>query len=211
MAETPKAEAKRLIAASGLNQGELASLLTKVLGRKVENYTISRMTAGKRDVSADEMDALRAIVAERAGPPGVREPAATFRPAYRLTETAQVVPLYAATGTAGLRLGEANMIGVVPVHPAQQGARDPFAVVIPDNRLADRLTRGDNAYCVRGRPPLKDQLCLVERTDGSQLAWFYDREDGQTLFVRQNAPKKVEGIPLREVAAVYLIVGATFG
>lgn len=209
-----QAEASRLIAASGLNQTALASELTRRLGRPIKHYTLSRIVAGERKrVEADVMDALRAIVAgEPATPLGQPLQASPFRHPPRLTDTALVVPLFSgAAGQAGVRLGEEYMVGVVPLHPAQMHAAEPFAFVAPDNRLAPRINRGEVVYVLRGRPPsYPSQLCLVEKRDGEAQPWFFEAEDANTLTVSQSNPKRVEHLALRDIAAVYLIVGITF-
>lgn len=211
---TDQAEASRLIAASGLNQTTLAEELTRRLGRPIKHYMLSRIVAGGRKrVEADVMDALRAIVAgEPANSPGGSTAQTTFRHPVRLTDTALVVPLFGgAAGQPGVRLGEEYMVGVVPLHPAQMHAAEPFAFVAPDARLSPRINRGEIVYVLRGRPPsYPSQLCLVEKTGGEAQAWFFEGEDANTLTVSQSNPKRTEHIPLRDVAAVYLIVGITF-
>lgn len=210
---TPKDEAARLIAASGLNQTELAAELTNRLKRTVKSYTVSRIVSGDRQPKADELDALRAIAGEPRAERGATQPSIAAR-VPRLTESAEVIPLYgAAAGPGGsLRLGEANLLGSVPVHPAQKGANEPFAFVVPDNRLADRLLKGEVAFALKHRQPFHGQMCLVEMKDGGALPYIYDREDDHTLFVRVKSPKVQElRVALKDVTAIHVIVGATFG
>lgn len=206
-------EARRLIAASGFNQTELADQLSQRLKRSIKGYTLSRIVSGERKrVEADIMDGLRGIVAgEETLPHNPSERAPHFLHAPRLTDTGVMIPLFGAVGLgADLRLGEGNMVGTVPLHPAQQGAVGPFAFVVPDNRLADRLMRGETAYALRGRHPTPGRMCLVELKEGEAQTWIYDGEDDNTLFLRQLQPTAKKAIAKRDIMALYPIVGVTF-
>lgn len=204
---TPTEEAQRLIAEARLNQGEIAAELSKALKRRVKSYTISRIVTGERQPKADELDALRAILDPKAAP------ALTVPRALKLTDSPELIPLFGTVAGPSpvLRLGEGNVVGVVPVHPAQKGAHEPFAFIVPDDRLADRLLRGEIGFALRNRWPQHGQMCLVEMTGGETFPYIYDRQDDQTLFLRVKKPKE-EGrtLPLRDVAGIHVIVGATF-
>lgn len=206
--ESSSEEAQRLIATSGRTQIEVAEALTRHLGRTLKHYTISRISSGERAPKADELDGLRTLYGQSADlqPPVSRVP--------RLTESPEMIPLYAATGgpRGNLRLGEDNIVGVTPIHPAQRGASEPFSFIVPDNRLANRLCRGETAHALRNRPPFPGQMCLVELSGGDAAAYIYDREDERTLFVRVLKPKEAPvSIPLVQVKAVHVIVAVTFG
>lgn len=195
-------EFARLIAASGRNQIEVADYLTRRLGRPVQNYAISRYANNQR-VPIDVMDAMRELEAQPADAPPVAVP---------LTDTSGVVPLFGYASAAGsvLRINEDQRVGVVPIHPAQQGSRSAFAFIVFGDSLSPRLSHGDLGYAIRGRTPLKGQPCLIELTSGETLVKLFEGQDENTLFARQLEPKKALSFPLRDVAAIHAVVGATF-
>lgn len=103
-------------------------------------------------------------------------------------------------------------MGVVPIHPAQRGSHEPISFVVPDNRLADRLLRGETGYALRNRFPLQGQMCLVEHTDGSTLPYIFEREDERTYYLKVKKPdEKTITLAKDQALAVHVIVGATFG
>lgn len=200
-------EFEELLAASGRNQTETAAVLTRKLGRKIENYQISRWAHGKVKVGVDVMDAMRDLVADKA--PGVAEGSLVFN-----QETADTVPLFGYVGGPGvaLRLTEEQRVGVAPTHPAQRGSRSAFAFIHFGEALGDRLSVGDIAYAVRNRSPRKGQLCVVEMINGEARPAIFEGADERTLFTTQLAPRReTTSTPMREVAAIHAIVGVTFG
>lgn len=197
-------EAAELIAASGRSYAEIAAYLTRELGREVKHYQVGRMKTGPRQVVSDEMDALRRLAAQPADSP-------EFSP--RLTPSGEAVPLYGTKGgTGGLRLAEEYRVGIAPIHPAQRGSLSAFAFIQPDDKFGDRLRRGDIGYAIRNQAPVAGEACLIEPKTGDAFAREYLREDDNTLFVAELSPKRAEvKIPRREIAALYVVVGATFG
>lgn len=204
-----KDEAQRLIAASGRSQGEIAADLSARLGRDIRNHTVSRIASGGREPKADELDALRALYGREGAT--ISAPPATVA---RLTGSAETVPLYVVKGGVGgsLRLSEEHMVGVAPIHPSQRGSIEPFAFIMPDDRLADRIQRGDIAYVQRNRPPVNEgEFCLVEFNDGRFEPWCFGHVDEQTLFVSASKGKMKKTIALRDVVVIHRISGVTFG
>lgn len=202
-------EVRRLVEATGRTQQQVARDLSNRLGRKIGNEMVSRMVTGQRGVKADEMDALRELAKAPGSAAGnIAEPTQMFEQ--------DIVPLYGQASAAGeaLRLGAENQVGVAPIHPAQKGTRSPFAFFHYGDLVAPRLNHGDTGYAVRSRPPLKGQLCVIELADGNAFVRFYDGQDAATVFgtvLAKNSKDVKESFPLRDVAAIHAVVGATFG
>lgn len=187
-------------------------MLTAALKRPVKHYTVSRISTGERPPKADELDALRELLGTTDGRPLTPSTIAPRAP--KLTNDPQLIPLYGLAGSAPqtLRLGEGHIVGVVPVHPAQRGSHEPFAFIVPDNRLADRLLRGETAYALRNRPPLEGQMVAVEMASGEVLPHIFVREDERTYYLKVKKPEeKGVTIPRDQVIALHVIVGATYG
>lgn len=159
--------------------------------------------SGATKVPSDVMDAMRELAAQPEG----EIPAAP-----ELTETADVIPLFGYANAAGstLRLNEDQRVGVVPIHPAQRGSRSAFAFIVFGDSLTPRLSHGDTAYAIRGRPPINGRPVLIELANGEALVKIFDHIDDQTLFAKQLSPKKDLTYPLREVVAIHAVVGSTF-
>jgi hypothetical protein len=202
-------EIEQILETVGLTHAQAAEILTTKLGRPMKGYHIGRTIKGERQPAVDEMDALRELLLAQPPQPG---PARKVD-APLLTDTGERVPLYRAdhAGDNGLRLTEEFRVGVVPVHPAQRGSKSALAFVMNDETLGDRLRLGDIGYAIRGWPPVPGQPCLVERKDLDAVARIYEGRDGSTLFLSQLKPPKQMSMPLRDVAAVHVIVGSAFG
>ena len=190
---------------SGRNQRQMAEWLTLQLGRKIENYHVSRWLGDTTKIPLDVMDALRR------GEGFGENVLAPFVPP--LTETAEVVPLYAYSGAVGaaLRLVEAQRVGAAPIHPRQQGSKSAFAVVVTGDAFSPRLRHGDIAYAIRDMTPTKGEPCVVELQTGEALIRIFDGLDERTLFCSQLTPKKELNVPRRDVVGVHAIVGVSFG
>lgn len=207
--KTRNAEVDRLLTASGLTQQQAAAYLTRKLGRDFSHYHISRMASGERKVASDEMDALRDLVELPRG-----EAMANAGIDVALTDTGDLVPLFGFSNAAGavLRMNEDSRIGTVPIHPAQRGSRGAYAFVTFGVSVSPRLNHGETGYAVRNKPPFKDQLCVVTKSDGEVLVKYYDHQDDKTLFIYETFPKRQPlTIPLRDVLRIDAVVGATFG
>ena len=198
------AEIDSLLATSGRTQEDVAAYLSRRLGRDFQNYQISRMAAGTRKVSSDEMDALRELAAQ---------PAQATPAVHALVETTDVIPLFGYANGSGnvLRLDDEQRVGVVPIHPAQLGSRSAFAFIVFGDSMSERMNHGEVGYAIRGRPPFKGQPCVIEMASGEALVKIYEGQDEHTLFARQLSPKKTLSFHLKDVQAVHAVVGASFG
>lgn len=205
---TTAREVKALVKASDMTQQEVADFLTRSLGEAYDHYHVSRMGSGKRKVTTAEMDALRQLASSS---PGAKAAAGESIPP-TLTPTTDSVPLYGYANAAGasLRLNEDQRVGAVPIHPAQQGSRGAFAVIVFGDSMAERLNHGETAYAIRNLTPVKDKPCLIELKGGDTLVKMFVGMDEHTLFARQLNPKKDLSYPLRDVAALHRVVGSTF-
>lgn len=205
---TTAREVKSLIKAAGMTQQEVADYLTRSLGGSYDHYHVSRMASGNRKVTTGEMDALRELAAAKPDP---EKPSESVQ-LPTLTGTTASVPLYGYANAAGasLRLNEDQRVGAVPIHPAQQGSRGAFAVIVFGDSMAERLNHGETAYAIRNLTPVKDKPCLIEMKGGDTLIKMYVGMDEHTLFARQLHPKKDLSFPLRDVAALHRVVGSTF-
>lgn len=190
--------------ASKRTQAETAAYLTRRVGRDVTNYQVSRWAAGTTKVPVDIMDAMRELAAQPADLP----PAVT-----QLTESDDVVPLFGYANAAGstLRLNEDQRVGVVPAHPAQRGSRHAFAFIVFGDSVSPRLNHGEVGYGIRNQPPRKGQPVVVEFNNGDTLVKIFDSVDERTLFLSQLNPKKELTFPLKDIASLHSVVGATFG
>lgn len=197
-------EFETLLAASGRNQTDTASYLSRRLNRSIANYQVSRWAAGTTKIPVDVMDAMRELAAQPADAPPV---------VAQLTETEDVVPLFGYANAAGstLRLNEDQRVGVVPIHPAQRGSRSALAFIVFGDSLSPRLNHGEIAYAIRGRAPRKGQPALIEFNNGETLVKVFEGVDDRTLFASQFEPKKALSFPLKEIAGLHAVVGSTFG
>lgn len=197
-------EFEELHEASGRTQAETGAYLSRRLNRSVQNYQVSRWIAGVNRVPLDVMDAMRELAAQPVEAPAVVS---------QLTEGNDVVPLFGYANAAGsvLRLNEDQRVGVVPIHPAQRGSRSALAFIVFGDSLSPRLNHGEIGYAIRNQTPRKGQPVLIEKVDGETLVKIFQRIDEQTLFAAQLDPKKDLQIPMRDVAALHAVVGATFG
>lgn len=205
---TTAREVKALIKAAGMTQQEVADYLTRALGGSYDHYHVSRMASGNRKVATGEMDALRELA--NSSPATKAAAGDVILPS--LTPTSDSVPLYGYANAAGasLRLNEDQRVGAVPIHPAQQGSRGAFAVIVFGDSMAERLNHGETAYAIRNLTPIKDKPCLIELKGGDTLIKMFMGMDEHTLFARQLNPKKDLSFPLRDVAALHRVVGSTF-
>lgn len=201
---TTARETRELVKASGMTQREVAAYLTRRLGEGYEHYHLSRMMSGGRKVSSREMDALRELAA--AAPGSAPQAAPVLEP------TTDSVPLFGYANAAGavLRLNEDQRVGVVPIHPAQQGSRGAFAFVVFGDSMAERLNHGDVAYAIRNMLPLRDKPVLIEMKTGEAIVKMFVGMDERTVFCRQLNPKQDVSYPLRDVQAMHRVVGSTF-
>jgi hypothetical protein len=192
-----------LLAASGRTQKEVADYLARRLGRPFQHYDISRMASGSRKVGHDEMDALRELAAAP-----IEEPAAP-----NLTETGDSVPLFGYANAAGatLRINDDARVGVVPIHPNQIGSREAYAFICFGDSVSPRLNHGEVGYAIRRKTPMKGALAVIRMSNGDALVKFFENQDENTLFASQLNPKKSLTFPLRDIAGVDAVVGASFG
>jgi len=199
------AEFAQLVEQTGRTQQQIADYLSRRLGRTYKNYDISRRASGPQKIAADEMDALRELVAAP-----VDEPAAPD-----LTGTGDAVPLFGYANAAGatLRINDDQRVGVVPIHPAQIGSRYAYAFICFGDSVSPRLNDGEIGYANRNQRPIKGQLTVIRMNNGDALVKFYDRQDDNTLFLTQLNPKDQQALklPLRDVEALDAVVGASFG
>jgi hypothetical protein len=202
-------EVAALVQATRLTHPEVAAALSRTLRRTLNPYVIGRMISGVRAVKADEMDALRVLAQGSTDAPASRENIAP-----QLTEGAHFVPLYALPATPGavFKIDEEGRVGASPIHPSQRGYRAAFNFIQPDDRLGERIRRGDVGHAVRDLPPLPGQPVLIERQDGEAFARVYLREDARTIFVKAMKPKEEEERVARlDIKGLHRVTGVTFG
>jgi hypothetical protein len=197
-------EIDELIERTGRTQAEIADYLTRRLFRPYSHYHISRMASGNRRITSDEMDALRELEAA---------PAETPPAAPNITESGDAVPLFGYANAAGatLRINDDTRVGIVPIHPAQQGSRNAYAFIAFGDSAGDRLRHGEVGYAIRNRPPMKGELAVIRLSNGDALVKFYDGQDERTLFASQRNPDKKLSYPLRDVVGLDAVVGVSFG
>ncbi len=197
-------EFSRLLNAVASDQKAAAAYLSRAVKRSVTNVQVSRWAGGHVGIPVDIMDAMRAWA---------KRPPTDTPDLVSDGEVAEVVPLFGYTNAAGstLNLNYDQRIGVMPIHPAQRGSRQAFAVIVSGDSLSPMLNHGDVAYAIRNRPPRKGHPCLVELATGESYVKIFTGMDERTLFAEQLLPKKDLSWPLRDIAAIHAVVSVTFG
>lgn len=170
--------------------------LGRLLG--LDSPQITRIFKGRRRIQRHEWRKIEGWLGGQTLAPPAGEPVA-FLPG--------TVPLYGWTGHDDrLALGPDDLLGAVPMHPAQANVRDAFAVQVADETMAPRYDPGETIYLAPRRWPKPGKDCLVQLRDGRAfVARLLRRHEGQVELTRFGGPPLL--LPVDELEAIHAVVG----
>ena len=121
-----------------------------------------------------------------------------------------MVPLYGWVGAASenrLTLAEQNVRAYVPMHPAQAGLINPFALEVADISMSPRYEPGEIIYVAPNRWPARNQDCVLVTTASEGLLKRFLRREEENVRLSQLNPPKELVFDLDQIAAIHAVVG----
>ncbi len=183
---------------------------------------VNRMLYGQRRIMAEEIPIIEAYLGvkldlqypQESKPQRVRRGGfAEGAPAP--FESLAPVPVYgyaAGSEDAGKPAGELNLangevVDWVQRHPSQIGVRDAFAIYVFSDSMEPRYYRGELIFVHPGRPPEANRDVVIEMKNGDAFIKRLLKLGDAKIRVRQFNPPVDADIPLKEVKAVYSVIG----
>lgn len=181
---------------------------------------VNRMLYGRRNIRADEVpviehylgvkldlgqDNSRADYRQAMGQRGVRGFSDVASQAIEGHEgampfTPDMVPVYRD------RRGS-ETIDWVTRHPLQLAVRDAYALYVTGDDMQPRYFRGETVYVHPAKPVMTGSDCVIEMKDGTVLLRRLAQKTADKLTVQQFQPSKLSEIALKDVEALYSIIG----
>lgn len=122
-----------------------------------------------------------------------------------------LIPLFGFVGASSptrLTLTEDHMLGAVPMRPAQQHVKQPFALQVLDESMSPRYEPGEIVYLAPNRWPVRGQYLVLETTDGvGHLKQLLRRETDRTILHQLNPSQDLE-IANDHIRAVHTVIGS---
>lgn len=182
---------------------------------------VNRMLYGQRGIKAEELPVIESYLGVRLDvpyPQGAAEPPARrggFHETAPGYEASAPVPVYGyAAGSEGagakgaeLNLANGEAVDWAPRHPAQVGIRDAFAIYVFSDSMEPRYFRGELVYIHPGRPPEPGKDCIIEMKNGDAYIKTMVKRGDKALRVRQYNPAAESDVPLKDIKAVYAVIG----
>jgi SOS-response transcriptional repressor LexA len=175
------------------------------LGRQLglDSSQVSRIFSGRRRLQRHEMAIVREWLWPGSGGGGV-----AGRPHHQAESG--MVPLYGFIGAAGdgrIVFADQSVRGYVPLHPAQQGLVNSFALEVADVSMSPRYEPGEIVYVAPNRWPARGQDCVVVTRDGAAcVRRFVGRNNGGVDLSQLNPPQELT-VDLSEITAIHAVVG----
>jgi SOS-response transcriptional repressor LexA len=179
------------------------SMPNAALGRQLglDSKQINRLLNGERRLQRHELEIAR----EWLWPGSAPTPRGGT-----IVPMPSMVPLYGWVGAASaqrLTFAEQNLRGYVPMHPAQAGIRDAFALEVADISMSPRYEPGEIVYLAPRRWPARGQDCVVVTTSGSGFLKRFITLDEETMHCWQLNPAGEADYPRSDIEAVHAVVG----
>lgn len=178
-------------------QGKTRADLARLLG--LDSAQVTRIFNDERKIQRHEMQKIEAWLGQRFEPEGAM-----------ILAGPGMVPLYGLVGASSenrLTIAEQNLLGVVPMHPAQANLRSPFALQVDDVSMSPRYEMGEIAYLAPHRRPRAGEDCvIVTRGDYGYLKRFVKMDDEKIYCEQLNPPKQVI-FKRSDVIALHTVVG----
>lgn len=182
---------------------------------------VNRMLYGQRRIMAEEIPIIEAYLGVKLDlqypqdtkPQRIRRGMADNAPAP--FESLAPVPVYgyaAGSDSAGkssdeLNLANGEVVDWVQRHPAQIGVRDAFAIYVFSDSMEPRYYRGELIFVHPGRPPEPNKDVVIEMKSGDAFIKRLIKLGDAKIRVRQFNPPADADIPLKDVKAVYSVIG----
>jgi transcriptional regulator with XRE-family HTH domain len=180
----------------GLSQADAG----RVLG--LDSSQITRTFKGTRRLQLHEARKLRDWLGLDAAAPPV---------AGSIAVMPGLVPLYGWVGAASedrLTIAEQNLLGAVPIHPAQANVREPFALQVQDESMMPRYEPGEIVYLAPNRWPPRGKYLVLETTDGLGYLKQLLRREADRVVLHQLNPDQDLVFENDRIRAVHAVVGS---
>lgn len=181
-----------------LAQNKSRADLGRLLG--LDSAQVTRIFAGTRKIQRHEMAEVERWLGLRSD----ASPSATILPGPGM------VPLYGLVGASSesrLTLAVENLLGHVPIHPAQVMLREPFALQVADVSMTPRYEPGEVVYLAPHQRPRPGQDVVIVMKDGSgHLKRFVRLAEHQVVCAQFNPAQEV-CFDRAEVDAMHAVVG----
>lgn len=181
----------------GVNQADAA----RILG--LDSSQITRTFTGRRRLQLHEARKLREWLGLEGVAPVTGGGSVALMPG--------LVPLYGWVGASSnerLTLAEENLLGAVPMHPAQVNIREPFALQVQDESMVPRYEPGEIVYLAPNRWPSRGKYLVLETKDGMGYLKQLLRREADQVVLHQLNPAEDLLIENSRIRTAHAVIGS---